>query len=261
MRSSSARSAAVSARFIRSLWIATWSSCCAQERARLGAEPLEVVRSGEAGQVHRCLVAHLVLEVGVDRLALLLLDQLDQRAEPLADALQHRQRHVLPPLVGLHVLDQRQLLPHHRDARLFLQQPGDRLHLVAQPLEAPAPREAPRAAGSAASRSNRLASSSSGSSSDGRPATSWASSASASSDRAVHASALRVLLHQPALRPHHEVVEVHRRHLAVQQLRRDPRAARPSLGRRPAARPRAPPPPAVRPRAGGPARRSARAAS
>ena len=49
---------------------------------------------------------------------------------------QHRDSDVLPPLVGLYVLDERHLVPHHRDGGLFLDQTGDLLDPITQPDEA-----------------------------------------------------------------------------------------------------------------------------
>ncbi len=98
-----------------------------------------------------------------------LVDQLHQVAQAPAHALQHRHGDVLPPLVGLHLLDQRHLLPHHRDAGLLLQQ----RRRSPAPGRAAARSRARRAARPSCrlsiSRSKRLASSSSASSSDGQP--------------------------------------------------------------------------------------------
>ena len=67
---------------------------------------------------------------------MLLVDELDQAPEPATHDFQHRDSHVLPPLVGLYVLDERHLVPHHRDGSYFLKQSGDLLDPIAQPGEA-----------------------------------------------------------------------------------------------------------------------------
>jgi hypothetical protein len=47
------------------------------------------------------------------------------------DAFQHRCGVVLPPLVGLEILDGGELLAHHRNGGLLFEQPRDRLHPLA----------------------------------------------------------------------------------------------------------------------------------
>jgi hypothetical protein len=102
---------------------------CGALLCRVGAD--RKTRQPEGG-----LAAHQVLEVGVDRLALALVDELHESAQPAPHRLEHRQGDVLPPFVGLHVLDERHLLPDHRNRVLFRQEPRDLPDPVAQPLEA-----------------------------------------------------------------------------------------------------------------------------
>ena len=63
-----------------------WSSCSLRKARALARKRSKLSGASKPGQVDRRLVAHLVLEVGVDRLALLLVDELHERAEPLARA-------------------------------------------------------------------------------------------------------------------------------------------------------------------------------
>ena len=173
----------------------------------------------EAGQLDVRLGAHLVLEVGVDRLALLLA----RSASPGRAAAAAPSPASAPSRPATTRRSARPgSAPSARCtigmARLLLQQPGDRLHLVAQARRSPARRAAAPAAGCSISRSNRFASSSSASSSDGSPATSCASSAEASAGKRRPRLGLGVLLDQPPLRPDDEVVQVHRRDFALQQL-------------------------------------------
>ena len=73
----------------------------AKKRSCLGQE-LRVVRAGgETGQVDVDFATHEVLEIGVDRFALPLVDELDQTPESATHDFQHRDSDVLPPLVGL----------------------------------------------------------------------------------------------------------------------------------------------------------------
>ncbi len=207
----------------------------AQEGPRLGAELLEVPPAAKPGRSIARLRAHLVLEVGVDDSRFCFSISFTRSRSRRRDQLQHRDGHVLPPLVGLHLLDQRHLLSHHRDGRLLLQQAGDRLDLVAQPLESRARTRSRASCRLRIRRSNRFASSASASSSAAGPRPRCASSPSRSRATASsHASGLGVLLDQPALRPHDEVVEVHRRDLAVQRCGQ--RAAHSGVGRRVAER-------------------------
>ena len=107
-----------------------------EELPRLRQELRAVGHVRNSGSVNGGLGAHLVLEVGVDRLALDLLDQLDEQPQPLPRRLQHRHGHVLPPFLTGHRVDQRHLLAHHRNAALVFQHPDDGPHLLLQPLEA-----------------------------------------------------------------------------------------------------------------------------
>ena len=58
-----------------------------------------------------------------------LVDELDQAPESATHDFQHRDSDVLPPLVGLYVLDERHLVLHHRDGSLFLEQALDDVEL------------------------------------------------------------------------------------------------------------------------------------
>jgi two-component system KDP operon response regulator KdpE len=98
-----------------------------EELARLGAELLEAHPVAETRERRLVFGTHLVREIGVDRLALALLDQLDEVAQPAANALEHGRRDVLPPLVGLDLLDDLHLRPYHRDRVLLLEQSRDLL--------------------------------------------------------------------------------------------------------------------------------------
>ena len=102
---------------------------------RLGPEPFQVGADADPGQGHRDRVAEFVGEVGVDRPLLARVDVPDEQPEPAAGQLQHRERDVDPPLVGLHLAEQGQLGCHRRDAGLAQQVGGDRLHLRPPPLE------------------------------------------------------------------------------------------------------------------------------
>ena len=108
----------------------------AQEGLRLGTEPGVVRTLAEPRQGDRRFLAHRIREVGVDGLALLFVDELDQIAQAPAHAFEHRHGHVLPPRLRLHVLDERQPIAHHRNRGLLLEQAGKILHLLAQANEA-----------------------------------------------------------------------------------------------------------------------------
>ena len=77
------------------------------------------------GSIDLGCLADLVLEVGVDDALLRPLDQRHEQAQPLADLFEHRVADVDPPLVGLDVLDQRELCCDRRDRLLVLQGAGD----------------------------------------------------------------------------------------------------------------------------------------
>ena len=106
-----------------------------EKRACLRAELLKVVLRRVAEQVNLGLGSHLVFEVGVDDLPLLLFNQAHEQPQSLPRILEHGRGDVLPPVVGLDLFDQEQLLLDHRDARLFFEQAGDRAHLIPQPVE------------------------------------------------------------------------------------------------------------------------------
>ena len=65
-----------------------------EKGTRLGAEALVAVRCVEAREGYSRLVAHLVLEIRIDRSPPLLVDELHQRTQPLAHDFQHRGRYI-----------------------------------------------------------------------------------------------------------------------------------------------------------------------
>jgi hypothetical protein len=88
--------------------------------SHLGAVAFEASGASKSEQLYVAALADLILEAGVDRLTFLGVDQLYQRSESTAaNEFQHRRRDVLPPVVGLDLLDQRPVVAHHRDAGLL----------------------------------------------------------------------------------------------------------------------------------------------
>ncbi len=104
--------------------------------AQIGADLLlEVVSEWLPGDPALADLAEFVLEVGVDDVALALLDQPDESAQAEADRFEHGQRDVLPPRVGGQLLEQLRLGPYQRDGGLAEQRGSDLLDADAHPGE------------------------------------------------------------------------------------------------------------------------------
>ena len=88
-----------------------------------------------AQQVERRGLTDLVLEVGEQQVPIPLLDESNEVSQLLADLLQHHDGDVLPPFLGLELLQDHELLPHHRDVGLFFEHRGDRDDLIPQLAE------------------------------------------------------------------------------------------------------------------------------
>jgi hypothetical protein len=109
-----------------------------EERANLRAKALGAARHDEAGKLDGLALPYLIEEVGEDQRALLFLHQLHQPTQTSAQDLEHRHGNIGPPALLLDLLDEGQLLLHHRNAGLRFQRGGQFHHRIAEPGEASA---------------------------------------------------------------------------------------------------------------------------
>src|ERR1700749_5110578 len=102
-----------------------------EEVLRLFAELKELGAAGGAARARELDVgafSDVVDEVRVDDVLLGPLNQMNELPQSLAYLFEHRVTDVDPPLIGLHVLDQRELLCDDWDRLLIFERTGDLHH-------------------------------------------------------------------------------------------------------------------------------------